>query len=710
MKHLLPQVILSAAVSGFFFSAGDTSAQTLTTAAPETVTRTVDLTTGTCTAKGNSSSYFAFWTSTATNPRVVLSAEASYNNGYMPANNMAKGSDNKAIQIYPSKDGCNYVIATTPGHRIASYTVTFKLGDSDTSIRTLTLGGKTYDATATDQTVTVSDVNSIYTSFRLTGANKPVALTSLTVTLAVNADSLTTGERHLFVSNYTGWNGTSMAPYRIPALSMTHGGHLLAMSDYRPGGTDIGYGTCDIVARISEDNGKTWGKEFTVAKGDGKAGSASFGFGDAALVADATSDSILLVCAEGNVAYPGSSRNNPIKINLLRSADGGKTWSTPVDITEKIYSLLDNSKQGTAQAIFFTSGKIFQSKVIKAGKHYRIYSALCTSPGGNYVVYSDDLGETWAVLGGKDVSAVPGGNEAKCDELFDGTVIISSRTSGSRYFNFFTYTDRAKAEGSWGTVAKAAVGTSGIAPADGSNGCNGDLLIVPALRKSDNKEVYVALQTVPFGPGRSNVGVYYKELSSPADFSTPAVFASSWDGKVRLTDKASAYSVLSVQPDGKIGLLYEETTYGIDYTNVYRPYTLEQLTEGKYAYKAAGIDTTAFVKAYPREQVVGAIRDHAAYVVGKGLGQYTDNTGTFTHALEAANKVAAEDAPSAEACMQVVDALSKEVRALKLNMSSADGTLLRIRVVAAGLARREGRRHGRAPLRGTDGPHGSCQQ
>lgn len=652
------------------------------------ITRTVDLTTGKPTTKGNSATYFAFWTSSATAPGLVLSTEATYGNGYSPANNMAKGSDNKTIQLYPGAKGCNYVISTVPGYHITAYTATFKFGNGNTGTNTLAFGDKTYSVTAADQTVTVSDVNSPYTSFKLTGDNKPVALTSLTVNLVPTADSLTTGDRNLFVTGYMGWNGKTMAPYRIPALSMTHKGHLLAMSDYRPGGADIGYGTCDIVARISEDNGKTWGKEFAVAKGNGVAGSESYGFGDAALVADATSDSILLVCAAGNVAYPSSTRANPIRIKRLRSNDGGKTWSTPTDITETIYSLLDNSKQGTAKGIFFTSGKIFQSKVIKVGKHYRIYAALCTNPGGNYVVYSDDFGENWAVLGGKDVSAVPGGNEAKCDELFDGTVIISSRVPSSRYFNFFTYTDAAKAQGSWGTVARAAAGASGIAPADGSNGCNGDLLIVPAQRKSDQKDVYVALQTVPFGPARSHVGVYYKELSSPADFSTPAVFASSWDGKVQLTDKESAYSVLSVQPDGKIGLLYEEQTFGIDYTNLYRPYTLEQLTEDKYAYKAAGIDTTAFVKGYARETAVSAIRDNAAYVVGAGLGAYADPSGAYASALAEVKAVAAKDAPSTEECSQAIAKLDQARSALKLNMPSTDGTFLRIRVSAAGQAAR----------------------
>ena len=49
-------------------------------------------------------------------------------------------------------------------------------------------------------------------------------------------------------------------PYRIPAITTTSQGDLLAVADFRHCRADIGYGRVDLHARISKDNGKTWEK------------------------------------------------------------------------------------------------------------------------------------------------------------------------------------------------------------------------------------------------------------------------------------------------------------------------------------------------------------------------------------------------------------------------------------------------------------------
>ena len=56
-------------------------------------------------------------------------------------------------------------------------------------------------------------------------------------------------------------------------------------------------------------------------------------------------------------------------------------------------------------------------------------------------------------------------------------------------------------------------------------------MILPVVRNSDKAEMYLALQSVPLGPGRSNVGVYYKELASLEDLKDPATFAANWNRK-----------------------------------------------------------------------------------------------------------------------------------------------------------------------------------
>ena len=62
---------------------------------------------------------------------------------------------------------------------------------------------------------------------------------------------------------------TEVTPYRIPSITKTSKGNLLAVADSRPCRADIGYGRVDLHGRISQDNGKTWGDVFTIIEGDG---------------------------------------------------------------------------------------------------------------------------------------------------------------------------------------------------------------------------------------------------------------------------------------------------------------------------------------------------------------------------------------------------------------------------------------------------------
>ncbi|MBR6460080.1 MAG: exo-alpha-sialidase, partial [Actinomycetaceae bacterium] len=78
-------------------------------------------------------------------------------------------------------------------------------------------------------------------------------------------------------------------PYRIPAITTTRKGALIAVSDRRYCGSDIGFGRIDIVARTSRDNGRTWSPDTVIQRGSGIEGSDNCGYGDAAIVADRTS-------------------------------------------------------------------------------------------------------------------------------------------------------------------------------------------------------------------------------------------------------------------------------------------------------------------------------------------------------------------------------------------------------------------------------------
>lgn len=371
---------------------------------------------------------------------------------------------------------------------------------------------------------------------------------------------------------------TDTIPYRIPAIALLQDGRLLALTDYRHCMSDIGYGRVDIHGRIADKDG--WGEPFVLIEGTGMSRAVDCGFGDAAMVVDRESGEILVitVCGETVYGHPTTTRQNPNRVALLRSSDNGKTWDHWKEITEEVYGLFDAGVHGPVQSCFVTSGKIFQSSRIKVGSHYRIYAALCARPNGNRVIFSDDFGRTWKALGGGDALAARAGDEAKCEELEDGSVVISSRIRGGRIFNVFTYSDVTDGAGEWAEPAFSGAENEGCAAV--ANACNGEIIFMPA-KCQDGEKVTLALQSVPLGPERRAVGIYFKEIDG---IPQPAALASKWSGPFRVTDKPSAYSTMIPLDDGSVAFYYEESAdpWPRGYDMVFRVLDLKDITAGKY--------------------------------------------------------------------------------------------------------------------------------
>lgn len=410
-------------------------------------------------------------------------------------------------------------------------------------------------------------------------------------------------------------------PYRIPGISTAYNGRLISVAARLVCGTDPGYGQVDVVSRTSDDNGVSWSDMREVAVGTGITSATKnyfdTAFGDPAVVADRTSSEVLVMAVAGCTLYssPNTTRQNPNMIATIHSSDNGETWEEPTDVTEQIYSLFDEGNP--IQSAFVGGGKVFQSRLVKKGKYYRLYAAMCARPNGNRVIYSDDFGKTWHALGGKDALPAPNGNEPKCEELPDGRVILSSRVSGGgRIYNIYTYNNTLEATGQWETAVKSTFAGSGQTP--GSNDTNGELLVLPVRRKSDNKDMYLALQSLPTGNSRVNVGIYYKELTELTDLNNVANFATGWDGFHQVSNTSSAYSSMDLQADGQIGFIYEETLTGWGkrpnpittsfptgagehnfdgFDNIYLPLSVEFITKGAYSYNAK-IDRRAYLRDY----------------------------------------------------------------------------------------------------------------
>ena len=389
--------------------------------------------------------------------------------------------------------------------------------------------------------------------------------------------------------------------YRIPSIAVTPEGRLISVVDYRIVRSDIGVvnnGRIDLHYRTSDDNGHTWSDTKVLIEGKGAEATdfMSVGYGDPCIVADRESNRVLVMSCAGNVSFQNGTRQRHQNIARFYSDDGGKTWSAPEDIAESIYSQFDASSYGPVRSMFVASGRIMQSSTVKVGSHYRLYCAVLvrdrTATHMNYVLFSDDFGGSWEVLGDINQPAVYNtADEPKVEELPNGTILISSRYNGGRYYNIFTYDDVISGKGSWDKAQFSGANNNGVTAID--NSTNGEVVIIPVVRNADNEDMYLLFQSIPLGPQRANVGIYYKELASEIeDYISPYELARDWDGVLQISTLNSAYSTMIWQKDNNLGVLYEEETYGVSahtyggYNIVYESLSVEEITEGRYSYRA----------------------------------------------------------------------------------------------------------------------------
>jgi len=421
-----------------------------------------------------------------------------------------------------------------------------------------------------------------YRGYKLTGVEKAEGGV-LNVNFAVDEDSQ---YQYLWYSN-----SPEGHPYRIPAIVNTRKNVLLAINDYRPSGADIGYGEVDLMIRRSRDNGATWEKGEILANGEPRYANTypyfGYGYGDAAVVADRESDQVLAICVSGKVPYPSSSASQRPCVARIVSLDGGETWHEPEEITSQFFGSYNSLLRDTEASIdcfggFFGSGKILQSRVVKRDKYYRLYAAmLCRGTGvsGAYVVYSDDFGQTWKLLSAKNRKAAEGSDEPKVEELPNGAIVLSGRKSGGRYFNVWNWSDDTFTRGAWSSASAVASNEVSGGIKVGNNSCNGEILLLDAVKVATGERTSVLLQSLPWGNGRYDVGIWFKEIDATRTYSASTI-AQNWTKGLQVSDRSSAYSTMCLQSDLRIGFFYEEDPNG--YCMVYVPLTLEQITNGEF--------------------------------------------------------------------------------------------------------------------------------
>lgn len=316
--------------------------------------------------------------------------------------------------------------------------------------------------------------------------------------------------------------------YRIPALTKTTEGTLIAAYDGRPTMADLPSNIAMIIRR-STDGGKTWTQQQVVRQDP-----APKGYGDPSLLVDRHTGRIFLFYAAGtNQGFVGSATgNDPDDPNVLQadysfSDDDGLTWHhrriTPQIKDPSWGGMFASSGQGIQLTTGPYAGRLIQQYCIRIN-------------GQNYAAsaYSDDDGNTWQM--GKLVG--PGMDENKTVQLADGSVMLNIRAAGHRKV--------AISHDGGETYSTPVADPTLVDPGD-----NGAVLRVAPDAPASDPAAHLLLSA---------------NNDDPAIRRNETVRLSCDDGKTwaasKVIDKeSSAYSTLAMVTPDRVGLFYERDGY-----------------------------------------------------------------------------------------------------------------------------------------------------
>jgi len=312
-----------------------------------------------------------------------------------------------------------------------------------------------------------------------------------------------------------------IAEFRIPSMITTIKGTILTVCDARVDRPGDVPNNIDLVMRRLKKGSKEWTPIERIVDFAGDHGAA-----DPSLIQDRSTGRIFLFygfCPGRNNISEGANRDRRhLMLQYVTSDDDGESWSTPVHIDYEIRE--DNwhsAWSSPGRGLQLKNGRIvIPCTIYKTDGH--MYSSL---------VYSDDHGKTWQC---SDV--VTDINEPTLVELSNGELMINARNQiAPRKFRAITVSsDGGK---SWSEVK--------IEKQLPDPNCQGSLISF-TFNKGRKESDLLIFSNNATNDGRNNLSVIISEDEGKT-----------WINRILIHEGPSAYSCLTILPDGNIGLLYE---------------------------------------------------------------------------------------------------------------------------------------------------------
>ncbi|MDA1013104.1 MAG: sialidase family protein [Planctomycetota bacterium] len=313
--------------------------------------------------------------------------------------------------------------------------------------------------------------------------------------------------------------------YRIPSVITTNKGTLLVFCEGRKTSSSDD-GNNDMLAKRSDDRGKTW--QATQLIHD-EGGDAIITIGNACAVVDRTTGTVWLMMTRKND-----------RVLITHSEDDGRSWKSPTDITTQVKQPAWGwYATGPGVGIQLQHGPS-KGRLVIPCDHRKTKDRR--GPSSSHVVFSDDHGKTWQ-LGGFVGDHT---NECQVVQLSEGTLMLNARNHYGRSGNRPELAKRrliSLSRDGGVTWSKPQVDESLIEPQ-----CQASLVQYP--RPDGEGSDWLLFSNPASRTAREKMTV---RLSKDG--------GKSWPVAGQLHAGSSAYSCLTVLPDGRIGIVYERERY-----------------------------------------------------------------------------------------------------------------------------------------------------